>query len=364
MPFLGEDGTHGAETAQLACALLGKDELELPHIVIEHIPSLSESGRDGLSQGVLDMGEALHADEVFLIDAQLAVIAQADRSNLQLTVAPIADCHGVAAMQRQLTAHLMGVGCRHAVDGHDAVTDGHSGKCSRRSFAYLAQHHRHPYVYELRQSLLVSQEMCAECIRQSYGKTGAATFDGHVVAQQERRTQGIVVPDFLAVHGHDEVTVFEADGFGQFAVVDAVRQVLGFYDILAVMPAQTDVDDDGQDQVVEHAAHHNHKPRETALLDKGIRTLEVGRPAVVGLVNHTDYGAVTAQRYPANAVLGVARIDQLGEMDEVQQMQAFFVPAQKGKVGGIEEEIELLYSDLEDACPHEVAQLMYKDKDG
>ena len=61
-PSLGEDAAHGAEAAKRLCAFLGKDELELTHVVIEHVPASLNTCRDGLKESVVDMSEGIGRD--------------------------------------------------------------------------------------------------------------------------------------------------------------------------------------------------------------------------------------------------------------------------------------------------------------
>ncbi len=76
---------------------------------------------------------------------------------------------------------------------------------------------------------------------------------------------------------------------------------------IAPVPCNTYIYSYGEQEVEKHAGHHYHKPR-NGFLGAEFPRLRLGGQLVLigGLVYHSGYGAVAAQRQPAKAVEGVA----------------------------------------------------------
>ena len=151
----------------------------------------------------------------------------------------------------------------------------------------------------------------------------------------------------LAVDRNDPVAVLESELAARF--VEGVSPARIFVREVVVAPrvADSDVDEDGQQNVHHHAGYHHQK---TLPCGFGAEFIGLGGQfhllLVHRLVDHAGDLAVSAQRQPAQPVFGVAAL----EFEERKPR--------------VEEDIELVDADFEDPRHEEVSQFVNAHQNG
>ena len=160
---------------------------------------------------------------------------------------------------------------------------------------------------------------------------------------------------------------------GGFAISDAFGCACEWKILLAPVPYHTSIDEDGKEEIVEHAAHHNQESLPSGLCSK-FPWLWLTRKFVgaLSLVDHTSDGAIAAQWQPAQAILGVFLAGGLFFCLNALRLincafagakHAYFLRFRKPSHQcdpWIKEKVEFFYFHAEDSCPHIVAKFVDK----
>ena len=342
VPGLGEDLSDGDEAAHGLVGAGGRprEQRQVVEVASDGGARLPPAGGNGFQQVVvpdLDAGH-LHQDA----DAAGAVHAHGDAERVAA-----ADHRGGDFLRAHLGEQDAGILDEFdalAVVGHDAVAPRQVGagvESARHHGVHddgdgQVEHHR-----------VVEDFADAGPVDVDVEGVGAAQDRGLAhVAPGEVRLQHPEVLRLVVVEAEDLVAVAEAHLVGEFVHVDLVAAVLD----IGVAPDghDGDVGEDGEDEVVDHAAGHHQQAlpgrvrAELPGLGLFLELLEVHR-----FVHHSGDLAVAAEGEPADAELRLTP-----------------VPAGKRLAAHVEEEVELLHADLEQACPQEMTELVDDDEYG
>ena len=175
------------------------------------------------------------------------------------------------------------------------------------------------------------------------------SLDGHVfrLVENDRREQLGRVVERFAVYVHDPVAVAEPDPLGQLAVGVAVLDIPVIEIGLAPRPAHADVYQQGEHDIHHDASDHNQQPLPGRLGPELVGLY--GLLHLVGVhrfVDHARYFDVSAERNPADAVLGLS----LAELEQREPR--------------VEEQVELFDPRLENPGEQEMSELVDDDQQG
>ena len=342
VPGLGEDLADGDEAAHGFVGAGGRprEERQVVEVAADGGSGLPPAGGNGFEQIVVPDFDAghLHQDA----DAAGAVHAHGDAEGVRA-----ADHRGGDFLRAPLGEQGAGVLDEFdalAVVGDDAVAAGEVGAGVEAAGHHgvdddgdgEVEHHR------------VAEDVAdAGLVDVDVEGVGAAQDRGLAhVAPGEVGLQHPEVLGFVVVEAEDLVAVAEAHFVGEFVHVDLVAAV---FDVgVAPDGHDGDVGEDGEDEVVDHAAGHDEQA-----LPGGVGAELPGLGLflhllhVQGFVDHAGDLAVAAEGEPADAELRLAP-----------------VPARQRFAAYVEEEVEFFDTDLEEAGPQEVAELMDDDEYG
>ncbi len=163
----------------------------------------------------------------------------------------------------------------------------------------------------------------------------------------------------IIVELQDAVARAEAHLVGQIVDIDGVALILDIG--LAVDAQDAGEEDDGGNEVEQHAAEHHQQPLPGRMRPElpGLR-FPFQALQVHGLVHHTGNLAVAAQGQPADAVFGFG----LGGLREETSEPFRLLAAEDPGTLDIEEEEEFLHPDAEDLGKGEMAQLVQNNQHG
>ena len=140
---------------------------------------------------------------------------------------------------------------------------------------------------------IVAQEDLSNGIGQGNLHFLTVATDCDIVSQQQVAIETRIVGG-LTIDSDNLIARTEADLLGILGILYTERQVLDLDDIGTPVPGHADVDDDSQNQVVEHTTHHNHKLGKLATLGKCVVTFSFGMFGIMCLIDHAHNGTVAA----------------------------------------------------------------------
>ena len=343
VPRGGEDAADREESADFLVEFGFRlhDQLELLPIGGQRAPSLAESRRDRLPEGVVARARSVGGGCQY---AQTALVAYGKRQFQRVGAAQHLDAYFLPGMELQLCLVVEEFQIAVAVHGDDLVAFLQARRCDdavhKERFAQAEQilvalflpHGDKGFEREFEHHFLAA----------AFDNHGAAVFVDKQSVEQRHR-----VVDGLAVHRYEPVAVLEAQAVAR--LVEGVAPAGIVVGEVGVAPriADSAVDDDGQQDVHHHAGDHHQKALPGRFGPELPRLHGLAPEILVHrLVDHAGDLHVAAQRQPADAVFGVAAL----ELEEREPR--------------VEEDVELLDADAENPRHEEVPQLVDAHEDG
>ena len=253
----------------------------------------------------------------------------------------------LAFVLRQQRSNLFKQRCCLSVDRHNAVARLQSGKGGRRFLAREILYH-HRYTVGIGKALSLAHETLHHIFGHRDGRFHAVAQHRHTTCfhnpAEGSRTKSVKL---LAVCLEKDIAVLETNLVERFAVIHSVLHVLQRQVGLSPSIKHHGIDKQRQEEVEQHSSNHNHQ---TLTGRFGTKLIGLGRLRhgflVHALVYHARNLAIASQRQPTDAILRVAVLGLEFEQREPR----------------VEEKVELLYPDFENAGKNEMPELMHNNQ--
>ena len=330
---------------------------------------MANAGRERLEETIVDRDRLIHRIDRSLgyahlelrrqhhlqrIDARRSGLAHHHRDMTGSQAVVGGSIHQAVAQLLQLHM-IVGPGFnRHAVESHNAVVLADACLRSRRIGKHVNDAGRQPHRHERRNRAEHVDHVQALCRHldvdllaltqhgDHLGRRKAAIDGAHALAAVEALESPLVGTQ-------QDVPVLKAQRLRLRAELHALRHLIERNVFLAPTKQNHRINEQGQQEVHQHAANHNQQAlpgrmrAELPRLGRLLHLLQVHR-----LVNHARNLHITAQWQPAQAIFGFRLLGT-----ESQQ-----------RLPGVEEQTELLDPNLKQFGKKEMATLMQENQDG
>ena len=367
-----EDAAYGDEGPHALGSLLGEYVFQVMDIARELVPAVAESGRYALNQAVANgidldiLGQLTLEDAQTVVGSQVKGVGIAQLSPL-VRVAVVADDHGAqgqgvgrAAGNGQLVLDACGDAVKVCPAAHTGAVDGgNAGMRYETSLESWSVGHygvyvgRHEGGHDGRCHLGHLQHV-GMVLRHLEGHLTPSSQDGHLTGfAQGAQDAGVPVLEGFAVDGHRDVTIHKTHLVTGFIEDETRLDMLHGNDLHAPHQHYGTVDDETGEEVHEHATHHDEEA-----FPHGLRTELIGLGGLLHLfgvhrlVYHAGYLDISTQGNPSDAVFRL-----VGSYAGEAFGKPLVLGAEEVKLG-IEEEVELLDTHLEELGEEEVSALM------
>ena len=374
VPGVGEEVADGDEGAYLLGALGSGHVAELVDVGNEGLPSVVASSGDACEEVVVGVLDLVVGQCIVAHDAHHVVVVELEGDGVGLLGSGVLvdDGHAAQAEAVSMGARLHGEdvlateeeGVVVAPVGYGGVVDGEQAAASLQSGTTggaLGQHGVYQggcdgdeegrlhveYVDEV-QSVLGHLD----------GDLAAIAQDGDGLGLAEVLTDGSGPSlDVLVVEADGDVAVAEAEGLGFLVEGEALGDVLHGHAVLAFEVHDAAIDNESREEVHEDASGHDEESLPDLLATEFVglgRLLQL--LGVEAFVDHAGYLDVSAQGYPAYAVLGLV-VAEVGE----EAGEPVVAGAEEVELV-VEEHEELLDAHLEEFGESEVPALVEHDE--